>query len=252
MKKHVFLLLLLIIFKLSSAQISKEEQHVLVTNFVELIKNHDIEKLKHQISFPLKRDYPLPDIKNEIDFITRFDDFFDNTLVAEIVNSNYKNDWVSVGWRGIMFNPGKLWLDYDGKVIAVNYQSSKEKKDRERLIAIDKKNIHNSVSKYLQPKLLLETEKIRIRIDELSNGEFRYASWPVNSKMSEKPDLVINNGTWLPDGSGGNNYYEFVNGTYKYVCSINVLGTAETPPADLKVFNNGIEILYHRAEIKRK
>ena len=58
--------------------------------------------------------------------------------------------------------------------------------------------------------------------------------------MSEKPALVIKNGIWLPDGSGGNNHYEFVNGTYTYVCSINVLGTAETPPAALKVFNNEI------------
>ena len=151
-----------------------------------------------------------------------------------------------------MFNRGKLWLNYDGSLIAVNYQSSKEKKDRERLIVIDKKLIHSSINKYLQPKLLLETEKFRIRIDELTNGDYRYASWSVNSIMSEKPDLVINNGIWLPDGSGGNNHFEFVNGTYKYVCSINVLGTAETPPADLKIFNHGIEILYQPAEIKRK
>lgn len=248
MKRHMLFLLLLMIFKLNSAQISEEDQHELVENFVELIKNHDLDKLKSQIIFPLRRDYPLPDIKNEIDFIKRFADIFDNTLIAEIVNSDYKNDWDSVGWRGVMFNHGMLWLDYDGRIIAVNYQSKKEK---EHLISIDKKFIHSSVSEYLQPKLLLETKKFRIRIDELTNGDYRYTSWSVNSKMSEKPDLVIKNGIWLPDGSGGNNHYEFVNGAYKYVCSINVMGTEETPPADLKVFKNGIEILYQSAIIER-
>jgi len=69
--------------------------------------------------------------------------------------------------------------------------------------------------------------------------------------MSDKPDIVIKHGIWLPDGSGVNNHYEFVNGIYKYVCSINVISTEETPSADLKVFKNGIEILCQPATIER-
>ena len=61
-----------------------------------------------------------------------------------------------------MFNHGKLWLNYDGCVIDVNYQSGKEKKNKKRLIEINKNLIKNSIRKHLQPNLLLETKKFRI------------------------------------------------------------------------------------------
>jgi len=63
-----------------------------------------------------------------------------------------------------------------------------------------------------------------IRVDELKNGKYRYASWPINSKMSEEPDAVINNGRVIYEGNGGNHRYEFVNGNYTYECSITVVG----------------------------
>jgi len=69
--------------------------------------------------------------------------------------------------------------------------------------------------------------------------------------MDQKPSLTIEGGNWMPEGSGGNNKYEFVNGDYIYQCSINHLGTDETPPADITVFKNGIEILYQPATIIR-
>jgi len=108
MKKHITFFFFFILFKLSSAQISKVEQHDLVVNLVELIKNNNLEKLKSQISFPLKREYPLPDVRDEMDFIKCYAEIFDSNLITEIVKSDYKNDWVSVGRKGIMFNHGTL------------------------------------------------------------------------------------------------------------------------------------------------
>ena len=70
--------------------------------------------------------------------------------------------------------------------------------------------------------------------------------------MTEKPDLIVNNGRWEPDGSGGNHRYVFVNGRYKYECWINVLGTNETPPADLKVYKNNKEIVAQPAQLIKK
>jgi len=150
-----------------------------------------------------------------------------------------------------MLDHGALWLDNDGRLIAVNYQSEAERNKREKLIENDKDLIHNTLRNFEQPKLLLETEKFRIRIDELSNGVFRYASWSINASMSEKPELVIENGNWMPEGSGGNNKYVFINGDYIYECSINVVGTDETPHADLTVYKNKNEILYQAAKIIR-
>jgi len=67
--------------------------------------------------------------------------------------------------------------------------------------------------------------------------------------MNEKPDLVMKNGNWIPEGSGGNHAYEFINGNYKYVCYINTLGADETPPATLTVYQNRTKILAQSAQI---
>ena len=150
-----------------------------------------------------------------------------------------------------MFDHGVLWLDYYGKLIAVNYQSEVERNKSEKLIESDKILIHSTLRHFEQPKLLLETEKFRIRIDELSNGAFRYASWSIKSTINEKPELVIESGNWMPEGNGGNNKYEFINGDYIYECSINVVGTDETPPADLTVYKNEKEILDQASKIIR-
>jgi len=250
-KEFSTLIILLLIFKLTSAQELKKEYRDVVRTFIDCIENRNIEKLKTLVEFPLRRKYPLPDIKNATEFMEQYDEIFDKKLTNTIVKSDVQNDWSVVGWSRIMLDNGTLWLGQNGQLLAVNYQSNSERNKREKLIKNDKKSIHKSLRKFEQPKLLLETEKYRIRIDELSSGFYRYASWPINSTMNKKPDLVIENGSWTPEGSGGNNMYEFVSGDYKYECSINVIGTDETPLADLTVYESGNEILYQPAQIIR-
>lgn len=70
--------------------------------------------------------------------------------------------------------------------------------------------------------------------------------------MSEKPDLVITNGKWISDGSGGNSHFEFKKGVYLYECFIIVLGTSDSPPAQLTISQNGKEILNQDAKIVAK
>ena len=252
MKRNFTLIALFLIFKLSSAQEFKKDYQDIVMTFIDCIKSENTEKLKTLTVFPFRRDYPLRDIKNETEFLERYDEIFDDSLINIIINSDVQQDWSVVGWRGVMLNHGALWLDYNGRLIAVNYQSNFEKNERERIIEFERDQIHESLKEFEQPILILETEKFRIRIDELSNGVYRYASWSINSVMNEKPDLVIENGNWMPEGSGGNNIYEFVNGNYKYECSINVIGTDETPPADLTVYKDEKEILYQPGQIIRR
>ena len=251
MNKLILVIALIVPFNITWAQEFKTDYKEDVLTFINCIKNHNKAKLTSLTTFPFRRNYPLPDIKNEDEFIKRYYEIFDDSLINMIVNSDLKNNWTAVGWRGIMLNHGVIWLDSHGRLIAVNYQSNSERIKREKLIENDKNSIHESLKNFAQPKLLLETEKFRIRIDELSNEVYRYASWYINSTMNEKPDLVIESGSWMPEGNGGNNKYEFVNGDYKYECSINVVGTDETPAADLTVYKDEKEILYQAAKIIR-
>lgn len=236
---------------MSSAQDLAVEHHPVVENFVSCFKSNDIEKLKTLVSYPISRQYPIPDITNEEEFVSRYHEVFDDTLIQEIITSDIANDWSAVGWRGIMLNHGSLWLDYDGNLIGVNYQSSLEQEMREALIIADKKVLHDKLKKYQEPTLVLETPKFRVRIDLLENGSYRYASWPINSSMSDKPDIILTNGHVIIEGSGGNHRYEFINGKYKYECSIIRMGENDSPPAELIVYKREKELLRQRAELIR-
>src|SRR5690625_4728282 len=95
------------------------------TNVIKIItffREKNIDKIANIIHFPLKREYPIPSIEDEKEFKKRFEEVFDNTLVAKIANSNPKQ-WSEIGWRGIAFENGDVWLDHEGKIFAVNYQS---------------------------------------------------------------------------------------------------------------------------------
>ena len=70
--------------------------------------------------------------------------------------------------------------------------------------------------------------------------------------MSKKPDLIITNGKWISDGSGGNSHYEFKKDAYLYECYIIVIGTDDSPPAYLSISQNGKEILNQNAKIVTK
>ena len=69
--------------------------------------------------------------------------------------------------------------------------------------------------------------------------------------MSEKTDLVLTDGKWITDGSGGNYSLEFKSGDYKYECNINNLSEDDTPPATLTIYKGEKEILVQPAKIIR-
>ncbi|RBQ05367.1 hypothetical protein [Pedobacter miscanthi] len=250
MKKILFAVLLISIASLTHAQdqtLDKKYRPV-VTAFISVVKSGNIEKLSSKIAYPLKRAYPIPAIKNKQEFIKRYKEIFDDNLTKKIVNSKPDTDWDAVGWRGIMFLNGELWLDTNGKLIAVNHQSRLEAKEQARLINAEKTSLHPSLSNFIQPVLVFETAQFRIRIDDLGNNNYRYAAWPLKSKMSDKPKLVLNNGKWTPDGSGGNHNYQFKSGDYLYTCFITVMGEKDSPPALLVISKAGTEILSQPAK----
>lgn len=228
--------------------VNKEQQQV-VYDFIDCIKNQKKEQLIAKISFPFYREYPLPPIKNKEEFLIRYNEVFDDKLTKMIVDSKPSTDWSALGWRGIMLFNGEVWLDYDGRLIAVNYLSEFEIKKKDELINLDKSQLHESIKEFKAPVHVLETTMYRIRIDDLGESNYRYAAWRLESKMSDKPDIIIKNGEYKPNGSGGNHSFEFHNGEYTYKCAIIVLGEDDSPPAYLTIYKNDKEILAQEANI---
>ena len=248
----IYFAILIFCSQLTFSQDLKPEYQKFIKSFIANVKNNNKEGVAAFISFPLKRETPIPAIKNKGDFIKKYDQIFDATLKNKIIKSNPAKDWSEMGWRGIMLAQGDIWMDTDGKVITINYQSQAEKDLKNKLIAGEKVKLYPSIAKFKAPKYVLETSKFRIRIDDLGNDNYRYASWSVKKSMSEKPDLIITNGKWISDGSGGNSHFDFKKGDFLYQCSIIVLGTSDSPPASLTISQNGKEILSQNAKIVDK
>ena len=249
MKKLIYITLVIFSVTNVSGQELKKEYQKFIQTFIDNVKGDKKEEIAKIISYPLNRESPIPAIKNKTEFVKRYSEIFDADLKKEILSSKPDKDWSEMGWRGIMLNQGTVWMDSDGKLTAINYQSKYEKDFKSKLIKAQKSTIHSSIASFKDPICVLETTKFRIRIDDLGNNNYRYASWPIKKKMTEKPDLIITNGKFIADGTGGNHSYEFKKGNYVYECSIIVLGEKSAPPAKLAITQDGKQILNQNAKI---
>lgn len=243
--KFSFLILTLLICRMGYAQdntIDGQKKNR-ITSLTALFKQQNIHAIAARIQYPLRRENPIPNIKNDHDFVHRFNEVFDQTLIDRIANA--KNEqWKEVGWRGIMLDNGTVWLDGDGdKITAINYQSTTEKNLLEKLIRKQKKYIHPSLKLFKRPVYTIKTPKYLIRIDELSNGMYRYACWKIGNKENTLPDMILNNGKLEFDGSGGNHMITFINRKYSYTIYRNLIAEAKTPDITLLVKKDNKNIL---------
>lgn len=220
-----------------------------IYNVIELFKSNNVDKISDIISFPLDREYPIPSIKNKSEFKKRFSEVFDKILIDKIAKSKIEQ-WSEVGWRGIMLDDGVVWMaNSDGVITSVNYQSDFEKKLKADLIAKDKENLHTSLKTFESPTYKIETKKYLIRIDQLINEKYRYASWKIGEKESSKPDLFIDNGELEFQGSGGNHVITFVNGNYTYKVYRNIIGEENSPDITLEIEKDGKTILSEEGKL---
>ena len=227
----------------------KKEQIQSIQKLINTFKATDKAKIADLISYPLRRQYPLKDVRDKNDLLKRLDDIFDKDLLDKVAKSKI-SDWSEVGWRGIMFDDGALWIEDDGKIMAVNYQSSKEKQLFVNAIQADKNQLPKSLQDFEFPTYLIFTKNYKIRIDEKAQGIYRYAAWKIKNAKSE-PDIIIENGVMELQGNGGNHTITFKNNGYTYIVSINVIGPADDPDATLEVLKEDKTILTEGGKIKR-
>lgn len=238
MKLLNYILLCLSLLFASHTFALEQQYHQNISPIIAAFKADDKAVVAALVSYPLKRSYPVPAINNEAELVERFDDVFDETLIKQIADSDIDTDWDKVGWRGIMLNSGLVWVDTDGKIIGVNYQTAKEQLLVKNLIAADKQALHPSLNNFDKPVLKWQTTKYRMRIDDLGDNNYRYASWHIDKKTSDKPDSVLFNGEMNFEGSGGNHSYTFKNGRYRYVLQVSVIGCENSPPGRLEVYKD--------------
>ncbi|WP_431243506.1 hypothetical protein ACQ9BO_02435 [Flavobacterium sp. P21] len=223
-RSYLFLILSILICNYTSAQEASSDYQIFAKRFIENIKDNKKEVLADLVVYPLNREYPIPDILDKSDFIKRYDEVFDANFKDEIIKSNPKENWHDMGLRGIMLDKGSIWLDVEGRLTAVNHLSKFEIDLRKKLIDAQKNDLDASIAYFQTPICILETDKFIIRIDDLGKNNYRFASWAIGKKMSEKPDMILYKGKLIVEGIGGNHQYEFANDKYTYECAIIILG----------------------------
>ncbi|WP_262152330.1 hypothetical protein [Chryseobacterium foetidum] len=99
--------------------------------------------------------------------------------------------------------------------------------------------------------VIIKTKKFKIKIDKQPNGNYLYQSWGANTKISAKPAMIISDGDVIPDGSGGNYYFEFNNnGTLYQVWRNYLTSSSKKAPYTLVVIdNNGETIVRQDAQV---
>ena len=67
-------------------------------------------KLAQLTEFPFYRQYPMKDIQNEKEFVKHFDLIFSDNMLEKMCHMRLQ-DWMRMGWRGIMYGDGEIWID---------------------------------------------------------------------------------------------------------------------------------------------
>lgn len=83
---------------------------VFIEDFTQAVRQNNRSAIAKMIAYPLSQPYPLQDIANEKEFIKHYNRIFPKSLLQRLDTSTM-DDWSQVGWRGIMFCDGHIWID---------------------------------------------------------------------------------------------------------------------------------------------
>jgi len=217
------------------------------TDFRSALATGDAAIVAQWVELPLARPHPLPPIRTPSELAERFDELFPDELVQAVVASKPEH-WQQVGWRGVMFDNGKLWLHDGGKLFASNVHGEREQRHRERLIAADRSRLHASLRGHAEPVLHWRTKGFRVRVDRMPDDSLRYASWRRDAPANAEPDLVLAGGDRDVQGTARNETISWTNGEHRYVCRITRVGPDDAPPLELAVFRGDEQLTAQAAE----
>lgn len=144
-------------------------------------------------------------------------------------NENYHigTGYLIPSWYSLTDGKGWDWiysLDRDTKTFYVPVENKSELTDQydlyrfdgTRFVYIERTGgywLHPSLRKFERLEKLAQVGKFLIRIDRMASGKFRYSSWSNTDNMKRKPDIIIENGTYIKEKGE----YRFINNNYTYI-----------------------------------
>jgi hypothetical protein len=172
-----------------------------VASLIKQIASGDRRAIVSLIDYPMHRPYPIPPIRSKNECLRRFDELFDQTFLAEIASSDLEGeDWQRVGWRGIIFKNGSLWLNDDYQISAINYETRSTKALLKSLISKQKQGLPPSLRNFDEPDLEWKTTKYIVRVDR-KKDDYRLVIFEGHSRA--KILFELHNGAFKFDGTMG-------------------------------------------------
>ena len=225
-----------------------ETEKAAIGKMKELMRTRQKELIAEHIAYPFYREaYFDYVIQNKQEFLEVFDRIFDEKKIEQFCLSEWRDERHPLtDERFLCGNNGHFYAILSSKnelIIVVSSHSDSEKQYLETLIEKDRQQLHESLRDYEKPGWIASAGKYRIRIDRMSNGKLRYASWNKDKPISAPADLVIIGGEH--DGSRWWDSFTFKNGEYTYNLWHNVMGPANGPFRALEVFKGDKRILYY-------
>lgn len=216
-KKIIFLSVFLSLPVVVFAQDIKEG-YVFGKKLLLLISQNKPAELARYVHYPLQRPNPIPDIKNQKEFVAYYPNLFDAKFKKLIPKFGQKEVFVRNGLYGMVGDvfSGEIWYDETG-IVSINYFSDKEMALEKSLTKMIQLAIHPSVNQWESNIFVGKSKNLLVRVDRLANGDLRYASWSKGKPIGEKPDLIILKGEEIHEGTMGATYWTFTNKNWKYI-----------------------------------
>ncbi len=214
--KHLIITLLICSSCYCFAQDNSKKTEAVET-LIEHVRNNRIYALADMVEYPIRRPNPIPDLETKEDFILYYPVIFDDVFKKLLTTSDFNEDNTFSRHGNLGILNGQIWLNGEGKIITINYNSDQEKQLLEQLHQEKEAKLHPSVSDWNKNIWVLKNEKFTIRIDLMDDGNYRYVSWNRPKSTSEEPDLILFHGKHTFYGTQGGSGYEFRNHAWTYL-----------------------------------
>jgi hypothetical protein len=221
-------------------------EQLIISDFdriVLLIKTDNTQALSQLVNYPLKRNNPLPDITTSKEFIADYPVLFDTAFKKKLDQYKESDVLFRAGSYGLIGGPfaGDMWIDQNGKILSLNYSSAAERERQQRMTDSIKKLMNPEVNSFKANIKVCSSDKHLVRIDATDKG-IRYVSWRNGDKISDRPEVILNDGVISFEGTQGGMVWTFKDGDWVYkVNEVDLCENATDCGIFLTILHNGVE-----------
>ena len=219
--------------------------------FKDLLKTNNPQLIAQNVVYPFSLGWGVPSIHNEQEFIEKYDIILPEYLRQYFIDSPTEQWGSGQNLGGICLNDcPDAHLTDDGKIIWIK-DSEELNKYRKEYIAKEKQIIHPSLKNYNYNLYTIETKDWLIRIDDMKGlyevstqidipNIYRFTAWKKGKTISDKPDIVIDQGHTEkdPEFRYSPEYYVFNNSEYHAIFTNDPIGPMDHIPYYIEIYKN--------------